>query len=346
MKPLKKLIFSLLLVGLCLGSIEGVIRLLLPDLQPKPLIPLGIGQHDPDLGWAPKPGAFGTSDRFGVSVDYRVNSRGLRGPEIPYERIPGFFRILLLGDSQTYGYGVPIEKHFSHLLPKYLQKVEVVNLGVSGYGIDQELLFYRKEGHRYQPDLVISFVPHYKAHRHMYPKRWLKEKPHFILKNGELDLQNTPIPKKATMPLMVKTTHNWLYMNSVAYRTRHYLWQRLLVRFRKDPNDVEYDAYIQNSQDPKFMTNLHELGAAIIRATADDVTQQGSAYIVVSPMPELLATAKELGILSLDTSQSLNNSAFELPDYHSHINEAGNGVLAWELAKFLKAHDLVPREHW
>ncbi len=346
MSSRKKIVFSLVLLGLCVGLIEGTLRLFMPNISPMPVLPLGIGQYDPDLGWCPKPGAIASSDRFDLTVEYKVNSKGLRGPLIPYERTPGTFRILLLGDSQTYGYGVPIEKHFSHLLPGYFKNVEVVNLGVSGYGVDQELLIYRKKGQRFQPDLVISFVPHYKAHRHMHSRRWSKEKPHFILQDGELIIQNTPVPNKNSMPQIVENTHNWLQMNSTTYRTGLYFWERILVRFRENPADVEYNQYLRDNEDPAFLRELHSLGGAIIRATAEEVEQHGSAYMLASSIPELIAMAKESEILHLDTSLALNNPAFELPQNHSHINEAGNGVLAWELAKLLKQNNLVPEEHW
>src|SRR4051794_26480600 len=42
-----------------------------------------------------------------MNVDVTINSRGLREAEIPYEKAPGTYRILALGDSLTFGWGVP-----------------------------------------------------------------------------------------------------------------------------------------------------------------------------------------------------------------------------------------------
>lgn len=38
-----------------------------------------------------------------------MNSKGIRGPEYPYEKPPEEFRILFLGDSYAEGYAVEFE---------------------------------------------------------------------------------------------------------------------------------------------------------------------------------------------------------------------------------------------
>ncbi len=54
-------------------------------------------EHDPVLGWRKTPGARVVYDRREYHVEYRVNSRGLRGPERAYERTAGVPRVLALG---------------------------------------------------------------------------------------------------------------------------------------------------------------------------------------------------------------------------------------------------------
>lgn len=88
-----------------------------------------------------------------------INSKGLRDREYPYEKPAGVKRILVLGDSYTWGYGVGNNERFTDFLAASLARddipCEVINTGVSGYGTDQEYLWFRSEGVKYQPDLVI-----------------------------------------------------------------------------------------------------------------------------------------------------------------------------------------------
>lgn len=46
-----------------------------------------------------------TSKRTGYEIEYLINSKGLRDSETTYEKPEGIFRIVLVGDSHTFGYG-------------------------------------------------------------------------------------------------------------------------------------------------------------------------------------------------------------------------------------------------
>ena len=128
---------------------QRIVAMLVPwyDPRPEPVVPTTVGRFDPQLGWALEPNAVGTSRRTGEVVTYKINSHGIRDKEIPYAKPPGEYRIVMLGDSRTFGFGNNVSDHFTSLLEGYLKNVEVVNMGVSGYGIDQSLLFFRSEGH-------------------------------------------------------------------------------------------------------------------------------------------------------------------------------------------------------
>jgi lysophospholipase L1-like esterase len=70
---------------------------------------------------------------------------------------PGTFRIVVLGDSFMEAYQVALEQSLPYLLQERLASrgVEVLNLGVGGYGTAQALLALEEEGLRYRPDLVV-----------------------------------------------------------------------------------------------------------------------------------------------------------------------------------------------
>lgn len=95
-----------------------------------------------------------------VRAEFRINARGQRGDEVvPYERLPGRCRALMLGDSYFMGYEVDIRDSFQEELARRLgsrgHDCEVVNMAVSGFGTAESLVALEGEGLRYRPDLVL-----------------------------------------------------------------------------------------------------------------------------------------------------------------------------------------------
>lgn len=84
----------------------------------------------------------------------KINSQGLRDYEYSIKKPEKIFRIIGLGDSYTYGWGVKLEDIYLKQLEKKLRNVEVINFGVGGYNTVQEVEFF-KEKIDYEPDLVI-----------------------------------------------------------------------------------------------------------------------------------------------------------------------------------------------
>jgi lysophospholipase L1-like esterase len=94
-------------------------------------------------------------------ISYRINSLGLRGAEPKLAKTDGSFRILVLGDSVAFGWGVEEGDTFSSQLQQHLnrtssgQRFEVWNAGVPGYATWQELEYLIETGWSFQPDLVL-----------------------------------------------------------------------------------------------------------------------------------------------------------------------------------------------
>lgn len=99
-----------------------------------------------------------------MGVDVRINSHGLRGKDYPVVKPPQTYRILILGDSMTFGWGVPEESTFPARLETALnqshtttrcKRFEVLNAGVGNYNSVQEVTYFKERGIDWQPDLVI-----------------------------------------------------------------------------------------------------------------------------------------------------------------------------------------------
>ena len=131
------------------------------------LVPSRFWQPDAELGTKLIPGASGwwTQEEHEFTVPVRINTDGRRDLERPVAKPPGTYRVLLLGDSFVEAMQVPIEQTFARHLEAALTRkggppVEVISMGVSGYGTASQYLWYREHGRAYQPDLVLlSFYP-------------------------------------------------------------------------------------------------------------------------------------------------------------------------------------------
>jgi hypothetical protein len=96
------------------------------------------------------------------AIEMRINSRGLRGPERPYDPPPGTRRVLLVGDSFVEGLGVEEHETTAALLEEHWRtvgaRVQVLNGGVADYCTAQAYLLYKLELARYRADVVALFI--------------------------------------------------------------------------------------------------------------------------------------------------------------------------------------------
>lgn len=114
-------------------------------------------QPHPTLQYMNRPGYSGIFANREFRTHLRINSKGLRDREYPYEKPAGRKRVLVLGDSYAFGWGVEAEETAAKVLEARLPGVEVLNGACSGWGTRQELEFLREEGLRYAPDVVLVF---------------------------------------------------------------------------------------------------------------------------------------------------------------------------------------------
>lgn len=107
-------------------------------------------RFDPLLGWSIIPG--------GASADglYRANAAGFRaGREYDPAPPPGVIRVAAFGDSYTHGAEVRNNEVWTQALESGRPDLEVLNFGVNGYGADQALLRFRRDGAKFNPDVVL-----------------------------------------------------------------------------------------------------------------------------------------------------------------------------------------------
>jgi lysophospholipase L1-like esterase len=164
---LLKIVLALFSVALCVGLVEGLLRLygyhytpLSIQLEEKTKKEYSEWRdhhafqdkhftYDPYLIWVPRKDTPG------------FNAQGYRGKELSVEKKPGSYRVFAIGDSNTLGWvgddSPNWPRYLEGLLTKKDDRFTVVNAGVYGYTSFQGLRVF-KQALRYEPDMVlISF---------------------------------------------------------------------------------------------------------------------------------------------------------------------------------------------
>ena len=154
-------------------------------------------RYDPELGWVSLPNVARVG-MYGPGNDLHTNSRGFRGrAEYSSAVPPGRIRVVCSGDSFTLGYGVGDEATWCQRLNHYDARVEPVNMGQGGYGVDQAFLWYRRDAQDLAHDVhVFAFISD--DFRRMTSRVFLGyPKPLLALNGDSLVIENTPVPRRS-----------------------------------------------------------------------------------------------------------------------------------------------------
>lgn len=149
----KKLLTSVGSLVVLLLLLEGGFRLFYSDN-------ILTFDTDPQLYWVPRP----DQKMEGATI----NALGLRGAETK-EKDPSKFRVLVTGDSFSYGHGVKDQDTYPAQLGALLDKegarhpgddrpLEVLNGASPGWGVFQMERYLRRAIDRLQPDLVLFTI--------------------------------------------------------------------------------------------------------------------------------------------------------------------------------------------
>lgn len=177
----KRIAFAIALILILTGSAEIVLRVydfsfyvnFGADVLGMPLLDLHrlrriqnrTVDFDPHLFWKFKPNQ--TLDAHGVYLKpVHINSRGFRGPDFQEQKPANTLRIVCIGDSTTFGWSVGDDQTYAAKLSEILEplcatkKVEVLNLGVTGYTSLQGRELMIRQVKKMRPDMVVfAFGP-------------------------------------------------------------------------------------------------------------------------------------------------------------------------------------------
>lgn len=165
------LMLELLTRGLVLIGLYSLADLDSPPNRPARARFNGVGSifvPDTDLLWRGRANSSGNclfnSNDGKKSVPVRTDSHGYRGEGFVEPKPANTYRVMTLGDSCTFGFGVSEEESYPSRLLGWFKElhpdknVDLVNASAIGYTSTQVLHLMELEGWNYEPDLLIIAV--------------------------------------------------------------------------------------------------------------------------------------------------------------------------------------------
>lgn len=263
-----------------------------------------------------------------MGVDIEINSKRLRDYEHPYEKPKDTYRILVLGDSLTLGWGVPFEATYPKRLEKMLPnqeglpggKFEVINTGIGNWNTSQEVEFLISEGLKYHPDMVILgyFLNDAEPiiESRVDQKSWLNKSFLFVFLCSRISKIRMKFDKR---------TH---FRNYYADLYKNEGWERVQKAFKQLADiSKQHNAQVVVMQWP----DLHILDPSkypfrfVHERVGNEAEKNGFAYLDLLPyfegqVPEELVVAQD----------------------DSHPNAKANQIAAEALFRFINQRDLLP----
>jgi lysophospholipase L1-like esterase len=322
---------------ICLILAEFAARMFFPQFAPSSPDQTGLWAYNELLGWSHTPGRQSGFIHRDFSVEVSINSLGLRDSEYTLERTGSKRRMLVIGDSFGWGFGVSCHERFSEILEADHPDWEVINASVAGYSTDQQLLYLRESGLALTPDIVLLLVCGNDFDENTRREVCWYGKPRFTLEGETLRLQNTPVPRGN-----YKQRFNRYFFNRTYILSRAYYYAlltgnavtRLFTTGSPGANDRT------KAPDERYMNDLtHQL----IRAMDGLARANGAEFIIVSvPMGEErraglqdLALREGIPYLPLDGFFSKQEGSMTFP-HDPHWTSAGHAVAAAAIEGFLQ----------
>ncbi len=270
--------------------------------------------YDPVLGWFPEKNS---QNIFKSTKDILVhhNSRGFRDKEIDADKRHA--RVAFLGDSFVWGYDVAAEERFTEKLRGRLGDAEVINMGISGFSTDQELLLLMREWNYVKPDFVFLMVCGNDRSGNSSNMEYGYYKPYFLLKDDRVRLQGIPVPKNAMYCL-----------KDLGYGLNHSSLAMMVLKIIENLKEGRHFSHSKLQVPDPTAALIEEMNIFLHKK------QVGFAVAMVDADEPLARFCRTQGIPVLDLA--FDGETFRFLSNGRHWNEKGNARVAELVQQFLK----------
>ncbi len=324
---IRNLAFSLIMLVLVFGGIEAALTAMdWPEKDPDPNfahkdVYWVQDSHQDEVAVAHRE----TGGLFTVTTD----ESGLRAPIHPKTKPGDVTRIMTMGCSTTFGWGVDDSESYPARLEAMLKeeghrKAEVINAGQPGYTSFQGRWLWETVARDYQPDVVLLG---------------------FIVQDAR-KAQYSDLSQALQQGSSEFLKHNLLY------KWRLYLLLKSMkdddvIRTKERDEDGDEGVYRVSGQ--QYLDNLRALRADI-EGTGATVVHFGYPLERVGYTKDhrnwLRIEAEQSGLLHFDPSAEIEaltrRQELYFPTDKGHANAAGNDAIARSVLRFLEGSGLLP----
>ena len=153
-----------------------------------------VSRYDALLGWVTKPSLSLPDSWSGSGI--HTNAQGFRGQSNIARHIPsGRIRVLCSGDSFAFSEQVGDDEAWCQLLMRLDERLETVNFGESGYGVDQAYLRYVRDTAPLEYNIHLFTFIGGDLTRMGRTDHYGYAKPYFQLESDTLVVKGVPVPR-------------------------------------------------------------------------------------------------------------------------------------------------------
>lgn len=316
---------ALVVAGVALGLVgaEGLARVWLSSGEVLPVGDVYEASPVPGVGYRLLPNL----DRHALGAELRTNSLGYRGPDRALRKRPGTTRVVVLGDSHAFGFGVAYDEGLAARLESDLSegsrgRVEVLNFAVPGYNADQVHAVFEGVALAFDPDLLVV-VPSSNDHE---PAQ----------EAGEDGYLRSAAPGSTLVELG----------RSLARRSRLFRFLRLMQRRRAEPASPSTDeppARWMRPIDPGEVPAWLERTVGRPYRRILEVAAAREIAVVLAPFASAEGYRRMFAEMGKEYGVPVVELLAALPDVHSWAETRARFGLSWDSHLGAEAHGLWAR---